>query len=137
MKVQKIDKSWKELYEKHWIDKDKILDYAKKLYTEDRESWVYPDEIWLYLQRISYKFLELHRDIFINVENNDWWETFYQIFLDKSTVIKGPETLSFYYNYTIEQFWSERLSYESYFNWIEHYIRKTVLLLEFLDFNNK
>lgn len=137
MKVQKIDKSWKDLYKKYWIDKDKILAYAKELYTEDIESWVYPDEMWLYLQKISYKFLELHRDIFINVEKWDWWEVFYQIFLDKSKIIKGPDTLCFSYRYAIELFWSERLSYESYFYWIESYIRKTVLLLEFLDFNNK
>lgn len=108
------------------IDKKKIVQFAKDIYTEDIESWVYADEFAQYLQKIADKFPELNRDIFNNVENNDCWETFYQIFLWKRLKIGDKHS----YTIAIEHFWYDRVSYETYLEMVSLYVEDTITILE-------
>jgi hypothetical protein len=108
------------------IDKKKIVQFAKDIYTEDIESWVYADEFAWYLQKIADKFPELNRDIFNNVENNDCWEVFYQIFISKGLKIDDKNFCTI----AIEVFYSDRVSYETYLELIEYYVDKTIAVLD-------
>ena len=109
------------------IDIEKIIDYAKEIYTEDIKSWVYADGFAWYLEKIAEEFPELSWDIFNNQENSDWWEIFYQIF---SSPLDIDE--KYYYPVCIEQFGSDWVSYEDYIGWVKHYVEKTITLQNFL-----